>query len=425
MKKIILAILLILLITNNVCADTESIETGGDLLKNLNSSQLEFGKTSKYAQSFSKRIGSTLRQINNALSNPGSSCGTRIESALSKLSNTLSALENKGCTGDKRANCISSDVLDDFLTDFQDNLDSFQGVFDLDDDDDGTPDICSNDSDNDGIPNAKDNCPLVSNPSQVDNDNNGIGDDCDLFTCCDSIPPDNESCDKQTIKQCREEERIVFDCIPPLKKGTSTPDDSITFFDSLRNFFGKGVSSSFQTSGGLIDFGGTSSGGTQGTSSGGTTPRGGTSSGGTTSSGAPTETNQDFINHLEDVVSMSKVPSMEYVPGGYTCSDFADDLGTELGGQGFMTTFTAIWTDGGMSGHAITDVHPPGGGVIFVEPQTGDFVNLDGNGDGKVGVGGKHSNTFMATEDDSRIEIYDSKDSAVMAGVKVPAMAGL
>ena len=346
MKKIILAIILILLITNSVCADTESIETGGDLLKILNSSQLEFGKTSKYAQSFSKRIGNALRQINSALSNPGNSCGTRIESALSRLSNILSLLENKDCAGNKRTNCIPTDILENFLGDFQDNLDSFQGVFDIDDDENGTADICDSDSDNDGIPNAKDNCPLVANPSQVDNDNNGIGDDCDLFTCCDSIPPDSESCDKKTIKQCREEERIVFDCIPPLKKGTSTsaPNDSITFFDSLRNFFGKGITSSFQTSGGLIYFGGTSSGGTQGTSSGGTTPRGGTSSGGT-SSGAPAETNQDF-------------------------------------------------------------------------------VNLDSNGDGKVVVGGKHSNTFMATEGDSRIEIYDSKDSAVMAGVPLPAMAG-
>jgi len=417
MKKIILAIFLVLLLTNSVSADIASIELGNESLLQLNSSQSEFGKTSKYAQSFSKRISDALRQIKNALSNPGNPCKSRINSALSRLNNTLSILENKDCVGNKRANCIPSDVLGNFLSNFQDNLDSFQGVFEVDDDNDGMPDICSNDSDNDGIPNAKDNCPLVSNPLQTDNDNNGIGDDCDLFTCCDSIPPDSESCNKKTIKQCREEERIVFNCIPPIKRGTSTstPSDYITFFDSFRNFFGVGTTSSFQTSGGGLTGIGTSSGGTS---------SGGTSSGGTSSGGAAANNNQDFINHLQDAVSMSKTPSMDYVPGSYTCSDFASDLGTELGGQGFMTTFTAIWTDEGMSGHAITDVHPPGGGVIFVEPQTGDFVNLDGNDDGKVGVSnGRHSNTFMATEGDSRIEIYDSKDSAVMAGVSLPAMA--
>jgi hypothetical protein len=50
------------------------------------------------------------------------------------------------------------------------------------------------DQDNDGVPDAQDNCPAVSNPSQVDCNNNGIGEACESFTDCNAnMLPD--SCD--------------------------------------------------------------------------------------------------------------------------------------------------------------------------------------------------------------------------------------
>ena len=92
----------------------------------------------------------------------------------------------------------------------------------------------------------------------------------------------------------------------------------------------------------------------------------------------------------------------------------------ELQGHGFNRTFTAIWRDGGMTGHAVTDVHTTSGGIVFVEPQNGMVINLDENMDGMVGFSDSmHLGTFMATEGMTHIEVYMDRDSAAMAGAPV------
>ncbi len=48
-----------------------------------------------------------------------------------------------------------------------------------DSDADNQPDCVDADDDNDGVSDAADNCPLVSNPTQVDSDDDGIGNACD------------------------------------------------------------------------------------------------------------------------------------------------------------------------------------------------------------------------------------------------------
>ena len=135
-----------------------------------------------------------------------------------------------------------------------------------------------------------------------------------------------------------------------------------------------------------------------------------------------TESQDDFLDRLQKAVDMSKIPSMEY-GDDYDCDDFAGDLEEELEGEGFHATFTAIWTDDGsdpVPGHALTDVHSPDGGIVWVEPQTGEIVDLDEDGDGKVMASdGTHSDEFMATEGMSQVEVYEDKASAGKAGVPI------
>ncbi|OGI08632.1 MAG: hypothetical protein A3I68_01030 [Candidatus Melainabacteria bacterium RIFCSPLOWO2_02_FULL_35_15] len=148
-----------------------------------------------------------------------------------------------------------------------------------------------------------------------------------------------------------------------------------------------------------------------------------TSSGGSGTAATTGNTSSgDFIIMLQDVLNMSAVPSMDYPPdGSYDCDDFAHDLERELNMAGFNSTFTAIWRNRGMTGHAVTDVHPASSsGIIFIEPQNGMIINLDENMDGMVSYSDNmHSMTFMATEDMSQIEVYMTRADAAMAGVPI------
>ena len=186
-----------------------------------------------------------------------------------------------------------------------------------------------------------------------------------------------------------------------------------SFFDVFADLdFDGGCRSPLESSSGGAT---SSSGGTAATSSGAPNTSGGTSSGGTvtTSSGS-------FVSMLQEAVNMSAVPGMTYMAGTYDCDDFAHELGMELQGQGFDTTFTAIWRNNGMNGHAVTDVHTTSGGIIFVEPQNGMIINLDEDGDGMVGYrDGTHSDAVMLTEGMSEIEVYMDRDAAAMAGVPI------
>lgn len=100
---------------------------------------------------------------------------------------------------------------------------------------------------------------------------------------------------------------------------------------------------------------------------------------------------------------------------GYDCDDFAGDMEKHLTQEGFNATFTLIVyydeTGTATGAHAITDIHPAGGGTAWIEPQTGKPVTLDQDSDGQVGTGNAYDGP---TEGNTGVEIFDSYEEAAM-----------
>lgn len=219
------------------------------------------------------------------------------------------------------------------------------------------------DTDGDGIPDYKDLCPDTYDPTNQDADGNEIGDVCQLFLCCDK----DFECDELTLSECKEQERFVANCILRLSYTTST-------LYTLVNFT-------------IIN----------------------------------ESANAQWLSNLTTAVNQSGIPAKNYTPGTYDCDDFADDLEKNLTGKGYNATFTVYWCydENGTNtlSHAVTDVHAPDGSLIFIEPQTGEIIDLDFDGDGTVETRDSHPVNITYTDDDCEIEVYGSRSEAVDAGV--------
>lgn len=137
-----------------------------------------------------------------------------------------------------------------------------------------------------------------------------------------------------------------------------------------------------------------------------------------------TSANKTFVRQLLAAVAASGIPDRVYNETTYDCDKFATDMEQYLQAQGYAATFTLMFTYNATNhyevGHALTDVHLPNGEIIFVEPQTGEIVNMDIDGDGKVEAE-DHPASFPygyhPTDDNVQIAIYESAAEAVAAGV--------
>ncbi|GMV42292.1 MAG: hypothetical protein AMXMBFR64_40080 [Myxococcales bacterium] len=81
--------------------------------------------------------------------------------------------------GDGVADCVDDDDDGDGIKDKADNCPLVSNPTQVDTDDDGLGDACDDDDDNDGLMDPEDNCPTVVNVDQLDFDKDGKGDACD------------------------------------------------------------------------------------------------------------------------------------------------------------------------------------------------------------------------------------------------------
>lgn len=126
-----------------------------------------------------------------------------------------------------------------------------------------------------------------------------------------------------------------------------------------------------------------------------------------------------------DWVNDTGIPDREYKPDEYDCDDFARDLEQAfeglLPGAGTFTYIACEWDEEAgnySSAHAITDVHG-GGAVAWIEPQTGQPVDLDKNGDGMVTFGLDFSGYPEPTDGDCFIAVFESAEAAQDAGLEL------
>jgi len=140
---------------------------------------------------------------------------------------------------------------------------------------------------------------------------------------------------------------------------------------------------------------------------------------------------QDDVNKAGSDDEEGPIKDREWTED-YDCDDFASDMEEALTEKGYDATLTVylcwgenpdhsawnwLWTPGSkwLSGHALTDVHSDDGGIIWVEPQTGEVgVDLDFDGDGSVEYSTEPGSDL--TDGEYRIEVYDDRKSCEGAG---------
>jgi len=133
-----------------------------------------------------------------------------------------------------------------------------------------------------------------------------------------------------------------------------------------------------------------------------------------------------WFEDLETAIIQSRVFNQSYNGASYDCDDFAGDLEKNLTVRGYNSTFTYVFCGRTRFGHAYTDVHAPDGTILFIEAQIdprrrGIYANLDFNRNGRVSArNNTHVNNSLAiTEGECAVEIFENREAAIAAGVRM------
>lgn len=97
-------------------------------------------------------------------------------------------------TSDFTLSCGQIDSDDDGVPDVTDNCPAVANSDQLDQDSDGTGNVCDDDLDGDTIANNTDNCPQIANMDQLDFDYDGLGNACDDDADGDDVTDSEDNC---------------------------------------------------------------------------------------------------------------------------------------------------------------------------------------------------------------------------------------
>ncbi len=229
------------------------------------------------------------------------------------------------------------------------------------------------DIDYDGSGDVCDNCITDYNPEQGDIDLDNSGDICDnIYTCCfnDFGNNDTENCQQMVTSACEDSGGYVSECLPQkVNVERLPPAANVTYAPVNRTLL------------------------------------------------------NSYLQNLTMAVNATGIHTRRWNVTSYNCQNFSDDLERNLTSVGYNSTWTSYWcyhaNGTPRTAHAVVDIHPPSGGIVFVEPQSGRIINndLDFDGDGMIEYRTHHENNRVDTDDRCEIEVYDNRATAQAAGV--------
>jgi hypothetical protein len=81
-------------------------------------------------------------------------------------------------------------------------------------------------------------------------------------------------------------------------------------------------------------------------------------------------------NEALSFIAADKTDRNKYVSGKYTCVNFAADFKHNAMAKGYRCAFVILEFQGGL-GHAVNAFYTVDAGLIYVEPQTDEVLNLE------------------------------------------------
>ena len=128
--------------TNGLNTNPELVNDFNQAVEELTNIQNEIKNSSRFARPVATRIGSAIRKLKKAIKFSQSICENQTQISIEKFEAVIPFFESKGCSETKSRRCIPVDILDDLLTQYEDQIEIIRSVTETDDNANNVPDLC-------------------------------------------------------------------------------------------------------------------------------------------------------------------------------------------------------------------------------------------------------------------------------------------